>query len=129
MQIDQGYICCVNLDEDWWIKIVNNYGITDFINIKGNLRDPDSIEHIEDLFTHIILPATSKNPQVDQYGNIVYWTVADYQNLYTLNELPPEYSNLEENPKCCFDPESGDVINYDVDETKNYFDSILIDFK
>ena len=121
---DSDYICCVNLDEDWWIKIVNNYGINDFINIKNNLRDIDEISTVEDLFTHLILPLDKQ----DQYGNIIHWEIADNKNLYTLNELPPEYYNKDYNPKCCFDPESAEVVELAFDSTKSYFDNTIIDF-
>ncbi len=119
------YTYCINLDEDWWIKIINNYGIVDYINIKNNLVDPDSIEHVEDLFEHLILPPDKQ----DQYGNLITWEILDYENIYTLNELPEKYLNKTENPQCCFDSESES--SYDLRMTSNisnYFDTTIIDF-
>lgn len=118
-------LICVNLDEDWWIKIVNNFGMTDFINIKNNLHDVESISTIEDLFEHLILPP----PTEDRYGNIITWEILDYENLYSLSELPEDYLNKSEDPACCFEsiPESYHTLKYDT--TKNYFDSTLTDFK
>lgn len=120
------YTCCVNLDEDWWIKIINNYGIVDYINIKNNLRDIDSIQHVEDLFTHLILPLAKE----DQFGNLIEWQISDYDNLYTLNEIPEEYLKKYEDPLCCFESESEssntpDIIN---DQIRNYFDNTIMDF-
>lgn len=118
------YTCCVNLDEDWWIKIVNNYGITDFISIKNNLRDIDSINTVPDLFTHIILPP----PKEDQFGHMIYWEILDRENLYALNQLPPEYNHTSQNPKCCFDPESAELVDIRDDKIKNYFDNTILNF-
>ena len=118
------YTCCVNLDEDWWIKIKNNYGIHDFISIKNNLRNKDSIKTVNDIFDHLILP----QPKLDQFGNLIEWEIDDRENLYMLNQLPENYMDKFDNPKCCFDPESEDLVNLKNDTIKNYFDNTIIDF-
>ena len=119
------YTCCVDLDDDWWIKIINNYGIVDYINIKNNLRDKDSIQKVEDLFSHLILPP----PSEDQYGNMIEWNILDYDNLYTLNELPEEYIHKTQNPECFIsESESYATRDLNFDQIKNYFDTTIMDF-
>ena len=87
-------IICVDLDGDWSVKIINNYGTISYYPIKDHLVDKDSIDDVSDIFTHLILP----DPYPDPYGHIIRWEIMDRYNLYKVHALPYDYYKTEYDP-------------------------------
>lgn len=118
-EVESSDIICVDLDGDWSVKIVDNYGNVQFVLIRDNLRDKETIYEVSDIFSHLILPSQT----IDEHGNITYWSIADLQNLYILNPLSKNYWPLDEDESC-----ESFSDNNDNPTTKNYFDYTVENF-
>ena len=125
-EVESSDIVCVDLDGDWSVKIIDNYGHVDFLQIKDNLKNKETIYDISDIFEHLILPPKKE----DVFGNIIYWSIADNQNLYTLNPLPYDYWNKRNNPPCPqieSESEAWEDPNI-INRVSNYFDTTISNF-
>lgn len=110
-------------DYTWYVKLKDNrYNDTKYVEIDVDLSSIESMDDIESLFEII-----SENlPEGYQ--------IADWENLYTVNDLPCEYWHKTHNPPC-FESESWSESDsepeYDWNRprrTQNYFDSLIKDF-
>lgn len=100
-------------DFNWYIKLRKKnsvYNESKYVEV--NISS-DKITSIESVFDLIDIPQD--------------YEIADRENLYTINDLPCEYWNKTENP-CCFESESGWEQDTVIEQSYNYFDSIIKTF-
>jgi len=120
-EVESSDVICVDLDGNWSVKIIDNYNNIDFLEIKNNLIDKETIYDVSDIFTHLVLPSRV----VDSKGRIIReWHIADDQNLYTLNPLPQQYWNSTYNPPCYESYEETTIEPL----ISNYFDSVVSNY-
>ena len=123
LETDSESLICIDLNDDWCVKIVDRYNNFDYLIIKDNIDiDISEIESISDIFNHIILPKTK-----DPYGIDNEWVIYDMDNLYTINELKQSDWKSSNNP-ICFESESEYYSQEQYYQEKSSFDRITENF-
>jgi hypothetical protein len=102
-------------DYSWYIKTQDNYGDIKYIEVTVDISQ---ITDISEIF--ILMEPTITNSGYE---------IVDNENLYTLNDLPCEYWNTNNDPGCIPSINESDW-NYDGirDSDVSYFDSIIKSF-
>lgn len=101
-------------DYSWYIKVSDEYSDTKYIEIVID----QNITDINDIFSIM----QNRLPQG--------YSILDYENLYTLNDIPCEYWSRSQN-SICFESISESDWGFDItynNTDKTYFDTIIETF-